>query len=107
MLDKQLDALIQYNDPIHQIEAKEFNLNLIKFGSFVSIIQNKKLSQTFVLLQLFKDKQLREIFREMCEVDSFQKLLTQFLECYPVLAKSKIVKSEITRLFKNKKFERW
>ena len=107
MLDKQLDALVRYNDPIHHIESKEFNLNLIRFGSFVSIIQNKKLSQTFVLLQLFKNKELREIFQQMCEVESFQKLLSQFLECYPVLAKSKIVKLEITRLFKNKKFERW
>ena len=106
MLEKQLTAIVNYNDPIHQIKAKEFNLSLIKFGSFVSIIQNKRLSQTFILLQLLEDENLREIFKKICEEDNFQILLLQLLECYPALTKSKIIKNKITQLFNPKKKKR-
>lgn len=102
MLEKQLEAAVHYSDPIHQIQTKEFNLALIKFGSYVSIIQNKRLSQTFILLQLLESEKLREIFKGICEVDNFQVLLLQLLECYPALCKSKIIKSKIQQLFNPK-----
>jgi hypothetical protein len=103
MLEKSLEALINYNDPIYQIENKEFNLALIKFGSFVSVIYNKRLSQTFILLQLLENEKLRNIFMEISEIPEFQILLLKFLDCYPALTKSKIIKAKITELFGKKK----
>ncbi len=102
MQDKTLQAITNFNDPIHQIKIKEFNISLLNFGSFISIITNKRLSQTFVLIQLLENEELREIFKEICEIDNFQILLLNFLECYPPLCKSKIIKSKITQLFKPK-----
>lgn len=102
MHDKSIQAVVNLNDPIHQIKNKEFNVSLLKFGSFVSVIMNKRLSQTFILIQLLENEELREIFKEICEIDNFQTLLLNFLECYPPLCKSKIVKSKITQLFKPK-----
>lgn len=103
MHEKTLQAVTEYNDPVHQIKNKEFNLALIKFGSFVSIIQNKRLSQTFILLQILENEQLRNIFKELCEIDEFQILLLNFLTCYPSLSKSKIIKSKVNQLFNHKK----
>lgn len=103
MHQKSLDAIVEYNNPIHQIENKEFNLALIKFGSFISIVYNKRVSQTFVLLQLLEDENLRNIFKEICEIDEFQTLLLNFLTCYPSLCKSKIIKAKVSQLFKHTK----
>jgi hypothetical protein len=103
MHEKQIEALVSQNNPVYQLEAKEFNNALIKFGSFVSIIMNKRLSQTFILLQLLENENLRKIFQEICEIDEFQTLLLNFLACYPSLCKSKIIKSKVNQLFKNQK----
>ncbi len=103
MHEKQIEALVSQNDPIFQLNNKEFNDALIKFGSFVSIIKNKRLSQTFILLQLLEDKDLRNIFHEICEIEEFQPMLMNFLVCYPSLSKSKIIKAKINQLFNKTK----
>lgn len=102
MNEKALAAHVEYNDPIKQIENKEFNLALIKFGSFISIIENKRVSPTFILLQLLEDEKLRNIFKQICEIEEFQVLLLNYLTTYPSLTKSKIIKNKVSQLFKHK-----
>ena len=94
--EKILDDFLSCNDPLRSICSKEYILNVYKFGSYLSIINNKKLNASALFVQILQDKKLRDLFVEVTESENMKVALLGLLQLYPILLKSKNTK----RLFK-------
>jgi hypothetical protein len=81
------------DDPIEAILAQEFEENLLKFSSYVSIIHNKRLNGVNIFALLAKDVKIRNIFKAICQVDNDQTVLRLYLKYNPKLCRSKVVKN--------------
>lgn len=79
-------------NPIDSILANEFEENLLKFNSFVSIIHNKRLNSVNIFSLLVRDDIIRNIFKEVCQVDNDRTCLRLYLKFNPKLCRSKVVK---------------
>jgi hypothetical protein len=94
-----------YNDlersditPIDQICSKEFTEGVLKAGSIISIIENKKLNPINFFLYLLQSKQYQEFFTEITSSNNFREAVLSLLYLYPSIVKSKITKSAIKQL---------
>jgi len=94
--EKILDDFISRTDPLCQICTKEYILGVFKFGSFLSIIKNKKINPTVLFTSILESKDLREIFIYTTHSENVNEALLNLLQLYPSLLKSKNTK----RLFK-------
>lgn len=94
--EKILDDFISRNDPLSQICTKEYILGVFKFGSFLSIIKNKKINPSTLFTSILESKDLREIFIYVTHSENINEALLNLLQLYPSLLKSKNTK----RLFK-------
>ena len=90
---------INNNDPIYQITEKEFNVCLLKFGSFMSILKNKRINQTMLLTELLESEAHRDCFKRLSGIDTTNILLYNIIIRFPVLYKSKIIKNKIEELY--------
>lgn len=97
---------INVNDPIFQINEKEFNMSLLQFGSYISIIKNKRINQTMLLVMLLESEEARESFKLISSIDSTPVLFYNLITRFPVLCKSKIVKNKLTEIANDKKRKR-
>ena len=79
--------------PIDTILAQEFEENLLKFNSFVSIIHNKRLNNVNIFSLLVKDTNIRDIFKAVCQIDNDKTCLRLYLKYNPKLCRSKVVKN--------------
>ena len=86
---------IHTNDPIHSLKEKEFNKDLPKFGSLISILHNKRINQTALLLLLVQTPKYLECFKMISDVDNTQTLIYNYIMRYPILCKSKIIHSKL------------
>lgn len=80
-------------NPIDSILANEFEENLLKFNSFVSIIHSKRLNSVNIFSLLVKDVNIRGIFKRVCQVDNDRTCLRLYLKYNPKLCRSKVVKN--------------
>jgi len=90
-------------DASHYLGNKELDECLLQFGSFLSIIQVKKVNYTNYLLILVENEQIREILLEMTGIDTFEELVREMIVRYPILCKSKVVSSRIKKWKKTTK----
>jgi hypothetical protein len=84
------------NNPLSQICTKEYILGVFKFGSFLSILYNKKINPSALFVCVLENKEVRDLFVEITHSDSVHEALLGLLQLYPPLLKSKNTK----RLFK-------
>jgi len=89
---------INLNNPIYRINEEEFNASLLQFGAFISIIKNKRVNQTLLLSLLLENKNIRECFKQISEIDDTRVLLYNLIIRFPILCKSKIIKNKIKEL---------
>ena len=89
---------INLTNPVYQLNTKEFDEALLSFGSFLSIINNKRINQTMLLVALLEQKEVIESFKLLSGVDKPQILLYNLIMRFPVLCKSKIIKNKINEL---------
>lgn len=80
-------------NPVDLILAHEFEENLLKFNSFVSILHNKRLNGVNIFSLLVNDSNIRSIFKEICQVDNDRTCLRLYLKYNPKLCRSKVVKN--------------
>lgn len=98
METENIDLLgVNHNSALNIINVKELDDCIIKFGSFLSIVQTKKINATSYLVILLKNEKLRSILLEMTGIDTFQELVREMMSRYPILCKSKIVYSNIKK----------
>jgi hypothetical protein len=97
MINKNaFEDLFQKCDPLFQLTSKEYIIGVLKFGSYLSILNNKKLNASGIFVQILQDKKLRDMFVTITESENMKSALLGLLQLYPVLLKSKNTK----RLFK-------
>lgn len=94
--EKVLNDFNSRNDPLRQVCTKEYILAVIKFGSFLSILHNKRLNPSTVFVLILENKEIRDLFIEITNSESTHEALLGLLQLYPPLLKSKNTK----RLFK-------
>jgi hypothetical protein len=81
-----------YVTPYEQMCLIEFQEALMKVGSLISMLENKKLNTINLFLHLIKSKVYQQIFVEMTASSNFKQALGEMISLYPSLAKSKITK---------------
>jgi hypothetical protein len=94
--EKVLGDFISKNDPLRQICTKEYILGVFKFGSFLSILHNKRLNPSSIFVLILENKEIRDLFVEVTHSENAKDALLNLLQLYPPLLKSKNTK----RLFK-------
>lgn len=102
------DTVIKHylkDNPVIILNQKDFNTFLLKFGSFLFLINNKNINPTFLFISLVKDENLQKIYSKMSSISTHVEMLKTVLINYPNLIKSKIVKDNSIRIIKNKKIK--
>ncbi|MFA5754334.1 MAG: hypothetical protein WC905_03230 [Patescibacteria group bacterium] len=92
-----LEEFDMAQDHVHDITDRELDMIILKMGSLLSILQNKKTNQAKMLILLVNDKRFRKCFMKIAELDSFQYLVRHLMEKYPTLCESKVVSGALKR----------
>ena len=89
---------INNNNPLYNIKESEFDEVLIRFGSLLSILKNKRINQTMFLVELLDSEAHRECLKILSGIDETDRLFYNLINRFPVLCKSKIVKTKIKQV---------
>lgn len=84
--------------PTEQIQLLEFVEGVLKAGSLISILENKKINSTTLFTLLLENKSYQDFFVEVTSSSSFREAVFSLLYLYPSLVKSKITKSSIKKI---------
>ena len=93
--EESSDLIASHSTPSDYVCAKEFEEGVLKAGSFISILENKKLNPINLFLCLLESKQYQDMFVEITSTNNFREAVSLLLHLYPSLVKSKITKSAI------------
>lgn len=86
-----------HSTPYDQVCLQEFVEGLMKAGSAISILENKKLTPANLFIQLLESRQYQQLFSEITCSANFRHALSQLLHVYPNLAKSRITKAALKK----------
>ena len=89
-------------DHVHTISDKELDMIILKMGSLLSILQNKKTNQAKMLIMLVKNEKFRKCFLHIADLECFEQLVRALMEKYPTLCESKVVSGALKRSKKKK-----
>ncbi len=84
--------------PLDQIYSKEFAEGLLKAGSLISMLENKRVNTTGLFALLLEKKDYQEFFVEITASKTFKHAILSLLYFYPSLVKSKITKAVIRKI---------
>lgn len=84
--------------PYSQMHSKEFVEGMLKAGSLISMLENKKINTTTLFSLLLENPCYQEFFTEITSSDSFREAITTMLYLNPSLVKSKITKSIVRKI---------
>lgn len=84
--------------PLDQIYSKEFAEGLLKAGSLISMLENKRVNITGLFALLLEKKDYQEFFVEITASKTFKHAILSLLYFYPSLVKSKITKAVIRKI---------
>lgn len=87
--------------PCSDLLDREFALNFIKFGSYASIIKNKQLNVTSLVIEIIQDKNIQLAFCDYFACESLPVALSLIFDYNPHLAKSKSIKDSIKKIYSN------
>ena len=86
------------SSPTEQIQTKDFIEGVLKAGSLISILENKRLNSTVLFTLLLENKSYQDFFVEITSSENFKEAILSLLYLYPALVKSKITKSSIRKI---------
>ncbi len=78
--------------PLITLSRDEVEIELVKFGSFCSIIHNKKLNNVAIFSLLVKNNTYCKIFMNLTASDSKREAILLFLKYNSNLCRSKVVR---------------
>ena len=84
--------------PFLRIHSQEFINGVLKAGSLISMLENKKINTTTLFTLLVENISYQKFFTEITSSSSFKEALFSLLQLNPSLVKSKIVKSLVRRI---------
>lgn len=82
---------------LYQADQEEFNIAFTSFCTLVSLYHNKRLNLPNIFLILLKDEKFREIYKEICNIETDFDAFKMFLGQCPSLYKSKYVKKYLNK----------
>ena len=85
-----LNNLYEHNTPLSELTERELDTIILRMGSFLSIISNKKANQAKLLITVVNNKYFRQLFQEL-DIDNTQLLVKSIVERFPNICKSKVV----------------
>jgi len=92
-------SLFSTNDdqvsPVEHITERELDEVILKMGSFLSILQNKKANQAKLLICTIQDPIFQKCFLSIADIDNLSFLIHNIIRKYPTLCKSKVVTSAL------------
>ena len=100
--DSAIIQTINNNNPLYTIKEEEFDRALLKFGSFMSIVKNKRINQTMLLVELLDNEIHRDVFKALSGIEKTNVLFYNLVIRFPILCKSKIVKTKIEEINERK-----
>jgi predicted lactoylglutathione lyase len=92
-----LELDTSHSNPADRIKSREFIDGVLKAGSFISMIENKKINITTLFVLLLESKRYQDFFTEITSSDSFKEAILSLLFLHPPLVKSKFTKSIIRK----------
>jgi|GEM_PF-5801412 len=104
--DSSIVQAINNNNPLYQIKQTEFDEALLKFGSLVSIINDKRINQTMFMIELLDSELHRECFKILSGIDETNVLFYNIIVRFPILCKSKIIKTKIKQVNDKRRHKR-
>ena len=104
--EKTLQKYIFQSNPLELICTKEYIKGVLLFGSFVSMVFNKKINASALFTSILQDKDLREAFIQITGSQDTHEALLGLLQLYPNLIKSKNTKKLFTSSLKRRKPKR-
>jgi hypothetical protein len=81
-------------DPSHNLEELEFNDITLKFGSFLSMTENKCLNHISTIAIIIKNKEMQQIYLQLLGTDNLYECIQMFIQNTPNLYK-KIAKKSL------------
>jgi hypothetical protein len=103
MSDSYIEEYDMVQDHVQTITDRELDMIILKMGSLLSILQNKKTNQAKMLILLVQDERFKKCFMQIAEMDNFQHLVRCLMERYPTLCESKVVSGALKRDIKLRK----
>jgi hypothetical protein len=91
MTQKYFEEFDMMQDHVCTITDRELDQIILKMGSLLSILQNKKTNQAKMLIMLVQNERFRNCFLKIAELDNLQQLVRCLMERYPTLCESKVV----------------
>ena len=85
------------NEPATRITKREDGDNILRMGSVLSIINNKKINPAKLLVAILENKDYRDCFMEIMVVDDERELVSLIIAHYPNIVTSKIVNRQINK----------
>lgn len=84
--------------PDDSIKYKEFIDGMMKTGSFISQIEQKRLSNVALFVCVLENQLYQQIFVELTSAKSFRDAISTLLYIHPSLVKSKFTKTAIRKI---------
>lgn len=97
---------INNNNPLYNIKNDEFDVALLKVGSLLTMISNKRVNPTIFLIELLENEEFSNCFMILSGIDRKEVLLYNVICRFPILCKSKIIQTKIKKLHGNKRNKR-
>ena len=93
-----MERLKEHNQlPADNLTERELDMILLKIGSFLSIISNRKCNQAKLLITIVQNKYFCDMCMRLTEIDNPQTLVENILERYPTVSKSKLVLNSLSK----------
>jgi hypothetical protein len=84
------------SDPFEQLYNDEFSHMFLSFCTLICLINNKKMNLANIFILLMKDKKVRNLYKQLTEIENDYDALQSFLQYDPTLYKSKYIKNYLT-----------
>ena len=91
----KLTQSILNSDPSYQVYKKEYDHLFLSFCTLVCHVHNKKMNLPNIFIVLLKNRELRDVFKQLISIESNYDLFKKFLEYDSTLYKSKYIKNFI------------
>jgi hypothetical protein len=83
--------------PADRIKTREFADGVMKAGSLISMLENKKLNITALFVLLLESTKYQDFFTEITSSDTFKQAILSLLQLHPTLVKSKFTKAIVRK----------
>ena len=105
-MSRDIIGQVEQSNPVQQITDDELDMLILRMGSFLSILNNKKVNQAKLLITIVNDEKFQECFLRLSELPQLQTIVELLINKYPTLCKSKVVHNAFTKKRKKRNLKK-